>query len=148
MNKGFTLVEILVSLSVLAIISGIVMFSFSSVNSSGALERSASDVVSALNQARSQTLSSKDNSIYGVRFEESEVIIFRESFSAGNSENVSVTLTSPVSLSEVSLAGGGSEVLFERFTGKVAAHGTVTLSGSASSTKVITIYETGLFETN
>jgi len=148
MKKGFTLVEILIVLSVLGIIAAIVMFSFSSVSSSGALDRSVSDVISALSQARSETLSSKDNSSYGVRFEQSEVIIFKESYSPGNSENVTISLSGPTLISNVSLGGGGSEVLFERFTGNAATGGTVTLTNNAGSTKVITIYETGLFETN
>jgi prepilin-type N-terminal cleavage/methylation domain-containing protein len=149
-TKGFTVVELLITFAILGIISSIIIFSFSSQNSSSSLEKDASRVVSILNQARSLTLSSKENASYGVHFEEGEVILFKDSYVEGNSENITTSLNSLIMISGVSLSGGVEELVYERFSGEVDATGTVTLSliEDPTQTKVINIHETGLSEIN
>ncbi len=149
-NKGFTLVEILVAIALMALISTVVIFSFSRINSMGALDKGSAEVVSTLNEARSLTLSSKDSSSYGVRFEESEIILFRGVYNPSSAENILIPLSSLIRISDVSLEGGGSEVLFERLSGAVSENGSVTVSlvNDPSQSKIINIHETGLSEIN
>jgi prepilin-type N-terminal cleavage/methylation domain-containing protein len=149
-NKGFTLVEILIAIALMALISTVVIFSFSKVNSMGALDKGSAEIVSTLNEARSLTLSSKDSSSYGVRFGESEVVLFRGVYNPSSSENILIPLNSLIRISGVSLVGGGSEVLFERLSGRVETSGSVTVSlvNDPSQSKIINIHETGLSEIN
>jgi len=48
------------------------------------------------------------------------------------------------------LAGGGVDVIFQRLTGETVQSGTVTMAlvASTTRTKTVTIYGTGLFQTN
>jgi prepilin-type N-terminal cleavage/methylation domain-containing protein len=149
-NKGFTLVEIVIVIAIMAIISTVVIFSFSNINSSSALDKGAMEVLSNLNKARSLTLSSKDSSSYGVRFESSRIILFKSPYNSASSENIVTDLNSLVTISSVSLSGGVPEATFSRLSGAVTANGNVTLSlvSDPALVKTINIYETGLSEIN
>ncbi|MEX2013760.1 MAG: prepilin-type N-terminal cleavage/methylation domain-containing protein [Parcubacteria group bacterium] len=149
--KGFTIIEILVALAILGLVIVVTTSSFSRLNSSQALEKSASLITSTLSQARSISLSSKDNSQYGVHFSLTELVIFKgDDYVPLASDNIRVALNPAVEIREVALSGGGSNVIFWRLSGKAASSGTVTVSlvSDPSLTKTISIYETGLSEIN
>ena len=99
-----------------------------------------------LKKASSQTLASIDSSQYGVHFGTNTVIMFKGTSYPSDSDEI-ITLTSPASISNVSLSGGGSAVYFERLTGKPNKTGTVTISISGAS-KIITIGATGSISSN
>jgi prepilin-type N-terminal cleavage/methylation domain-containing protein len=77
LNKGFTLLELLFVIVIATIISSIVLISFYKINSSQALEKSADLVASVLNEARSQTLSAKGDTQYGVYLEPTQITLFK-----------------------------------------------------------------------
>ena len=58
MNKGYTLLELLIAIVIIAIAVTIVALSFSKLNKHSALDKSADLVVSVLNEARALTLAS------------------------------------------------------------------------------------------
>jgi prepilin-type N-terminal cleavage/methylation domain-containing protein len=148
-SRGFTLIEILVVLSVLVLITGLTLFSFRDLNRSQALDKNAMSLVSLLEEARSLTLASKDDSEYGVYFGPEEVVLFKgEDFNSGEAVRT-FSLHSIVEMSDV-LGGSSDQVVFERLTGKASASGTVTLSlkNNPDSEKVIEIFLTGIVEVN
>lgn len=149
--KGFTLIEILVSLAILAVISVIGLNSFSSVNTDKALDLEAEKVISLIAKARALTLSAKDGAAYGVHFEERTAVLFRgPTYSSGALANQVQAFNDIVKLSAAALAGGGVEVLFAKLTGATAQSGTITLAAvrDASKTRVITIAATGVASGN
>ena len=118
MSKGFTILEILISLSVLAIIAVIILTTFVSFRKSQALVLDTDTVVAVLRQARNQTIASKNSSAYGVHFASSKVTLFTGStYSSGSSSNQDFILNSTDSVLTISLAGGGSDVVFQRLSG-------------------------------
>ncbi|HEY4508129.1 MAG TPA: prepilin-type N-terminal cleavage/methylation domain-containing protein [Candidatus Paceibacterota bacterium] len=150
-SRGFTLVEVLVSLAVLAIISVIGLNSFSTVNTGKALDIETEKVISLIAKARALTLSAKDGAAYGVHFEERKTVLFKgPTYSAGASGNQEQALNDAVRISAVALTGGGAEVLFAKLTGATAQSGTVALAAvrDASKTRVITIAATGVAYSN
>ncbi|MCR4311067.1 MAG: type II secretion system GspH family protein [Candidatus Taylorbacteria bacterium] len=151
LRRAFTLAEILIVLAVMGIVSVLVVFSFSTITGREALFKKTDVVLSLLRSARGFTLSAKDASVYGVHFESGKAVLFTGSTYSADATSNKVELVSPsVSISSVSLAGGGSDVVFNQFTGETAQYGTVTLSLVASSTqkKTITIFSTGISESN
>ena len=148
-HKGFTILEILVAISILALAVTIVAFSFSKLNSSQALDKSATLVTSILDEARSLTLSSKGDSQYGVYLEASQVVLFTgDTYSPSDITNVVTNLNPLVELRDITLSGGGTSVVFKRLTGNTAETGTVEIFLKASTTifRTITISGTGIVE--
>jgi len=150
-RKGFTLIEVLVAIAILAALVSAIFGAFLSFNRNQALQKDASKVVATLEEARQLTIFSKESSQYGVHFGTDEVVLFKGStYSSSDPENTSTKLHSLVSVSATSLNGGGDEVIFQRLTGETSQDGTVTLVSShdSSETKVITIEKTGLIQSN
>lgn len=150
-QTGFTVAEALIVLGIIGLVAGITTFAFSKTGPSKALERNALLITSTLHQARSITISSKDNSQYGVHFGSTEIIIFKgDTYDPLDSENITVKLNSLVRISNISLSEGGVDVVFLRLSGKTNVTGSVILSLASDSSvgKTINIYGTGLSEIN
>src|SRR3990172_3802105 len=87
--KGFTVLEILVAISIITLVVTIITISFSKLNSAQALYKSADLVASVLDEARSLTLSSKGDSQYGIYFEDSQATLFKGAiYSPADPDNV------------------------------------------------------------
>jgi len=113
------------------------------VNDKGALYRHI--VVSVIDEARSNTLASVEATTYGVYFDTDSVISFKGATYVGEEDSNEIyELHSKVEISDVALAGGGNEIVFERLTGQVSEVGTVTLSlKDAFDSTLLTISGTG-----
>lgn len=149
-TRGITLLEVLIVIAILTLIGAISLGVFKEANSTHALDKSAYLVVSVLNQARSLTLASKNNTQYGVHFESNNVTIFPgSSYSSSDPANIATPINSSVIISNVSV-GGGNNVVFERLTGRALQSGSITLALTASSTvtRVVNVRATGISELN
>ena len=146
--KGFTLVELMVVLSILALLTGIIFSTLVDTKNSQSLEKDTDTVVEILLQARSQTLSSHNASQYGVHFSSPNVTLFAgTSYSSSDPNNSNFKLSSSDTILTISLAGGGNDVIFNRLSGETIQNGSIILSSVATSrTKTVTIYKTGLVE--
>lgn len=144
---GVTLIEILVILSIFLIITFITIISFSKIRDSEALDKSVLQIVSVMEDARSLTLGSSDDSVYGVYIETTQVTLFKgASYSAGDPNNKIFVLNKGVNISNIVLSDGGSSVVFSRLTGKSNQTGTTTITSLADQNKqkFIFIQKTGL----
>ena len=151
MPKGFTLLEMLLALGIIAIIAVVSITSLSRVNTEKAIAVDADKALSLLARARSMTLSAKDGFVHGVHFEERTLVLFKgESYDAGAPGSEAFPLHDEVKISAVVLAGGGSDVVFKKLTGATTQNGTVTLASirDGTKTKVITIEATGIAYSN
>lgn len=150
-KKGFTALEFLIALSILAVLTTIIFTSMSTFRDSKALQMVAEDVLSLLDEAKSDTLSAKNSYAYGVHFESSRVVLFRGlAYSSSDPNNKTIDIDGAVEIASISLAGGGQEVLFQRLTGKTNQSGTVMirLKSDASKTKTIAIESSGVASSN
>ena len=150
-NKGFSFIEILVVIAVLAIIVLIVAAGLSSFYKSQTLNSAVNQVISLINQARSKTLSSEDASQYGLHFETSRIILFKGgSFIEFSPDNKEFVLPASVEIYDLFLNGGGSDLVFQRLTGQTDEDGTISLrlKAGASKTKIITIEPSGIISAN
>ena len=148
-SRGFTLIESLVVLGILAILATVSSSGFNSFTNKQILDKEAGFIVSRLAEARSLSISSKDGSAYGVKFESDRTTLFKgTSYTIADPNNVTIDLNRSVELSAINLSGGGSEVVFDRLKGTTAQDGSLTLRLLASTTqiKTILIYKTGLVE--
>jgi len=96
-------------------------------------------------------LSAKDSYAYGTHFEFSRIVLFRgATYSSSDTNNKTVLIDGAVEISNISLAGGGQNALFQRLTGKTSQSGTITirLKSDNSKTKTITIEASGVASSN
>jgi len=150
MQKGFTVIEFLIAIIILAIIVTITYTSLSRLNSDQLLDKQADLVRSIISEARSLTLSSQDAAQYGVYFEASGLTLFKgDTYSVSDPDNIVTTLDSRVSLRDINFAGGsGDSVVFQRLTGETINYGSLEIYLIASSTNfhTITVTTTGVVE--
>ncbi len=141
--------ETIIIVAVSIILFAIIVSAFSGFNKNQSLNSTSSEVVSVLNEARALTLASLDNKAYGVHFQSDKVILFKGSvFSSSDPDNKITTISSKISISNISLNGGGDDIIFQRLTGKTDQDGTITLSlvSDPSKSKTITVGVSGIIE--
>ena len=137
--RGFTFIELLVVIGVIAVLASGVLIAYRSANGGIELKTNAFKIVDVLNLARQRTIASLGSSEYGVHFEANRLVLFKgAAYSALDPDNIFYLLPAALEIADVVLAGGGSEVVFDRITGKTAQSG---------SLKVQLVSDTGKFKT-
>lgn len=148
LNQGFSVFEVFIVVVITGLLAGLIYSGFSVYFKKSALDANYSSVRSLLNLARSESLSAKNASDFGVHFDSTSATLFQGStYSVSDPNNIRLTVTPYVSISAINL-GGGSDIVFGRLRGSADHAGTIVLSlvGDSSRTKTITIYGTGVVE--
>ncbi|MDP3784875.1 MAG: type II secretion system protein [bacterium] len=147
MKRGFTLLEILMVLGVVFVLAAIVTSALSNFKKSSLLTDAKTRALAELNLARSQTLASESNFVYGVHFESSKIVRFKgEAYSSSDPLNQVFDLPAGAAINSISL-GGPVDVTFERLTGRASASGTVVFKlPSEERYATVTIYFSGIAE--
>ena len=138
-NKGITVIEIVVVLAILVIIIGVTLPSFQNMR-----ENQIFKTTSTINKARGESMSSVNSQEYGVHFESDQVVIFSGTvYSDVAPDNVITEITSPASISDIDITGGGSDLYFDRLTGAPDHTAEITVS-TTNLSDVIVISGTGI----
>lgn len=150
MNKrGFTLIEVLISISIMALLLGISMSVFRALTDQQSLDRDVETVISYMLRAQNQTRAGEKNSNYGVYFASTSVTLFEGTvYSAGTPTNLVFNFNNRTYMHATALTGGGNQIYFKKISGAPHATGTVTYrsNGMTSKQKLIQIYASGLIE--
>ncbi len=150
-RKGFSLIEILIVIAVLAVVGAVVLPQFAKIKENQVLKSAVQETLSSLDKARANTLASLNSYTYGIHFQSDRVIIFRgTTYSSGDSNNETVSIVSPAAISDVTLSGvsgTSGDVYFTRLTGAPSKTGTITIA-TPNYSKVITISAVGLASSN
>jgi len=147
-SRGLTLIELLIFLALVVILSSIVFRVFRTLAQSKSLDGESSRIVAEFARARSLTLASKYADQYGIHIATTSITLFQgSSYSASSASNTVMTLSPSAQIASSSIAGGGSNVIFQRLTGGTTQSGTLQVSlKNGTSTKIIIIYKTGAVE--
>lgn len=148
-NKGITLIEILVALAILIFIIGLVFVGYRYFERNTELEVSAQKIVSVLKTAQTKALASEDDSPYGVHFEENQYVLFKgEIYWVGAEDNKFNQLSSRLRITEISLNGENSDIIFQKISGQTEQYGVIILSSVShpESLKTISIHSSGQVE--
>lgn len=146
-NRGFSLVEILVVIAVFGILIVLGFVNYKSFGESVDLSTSANHIISILHLAADRTMSSKADTVYGVHFTSSTYTLFKgATYSAVDPNNEDYSIPSSVEIYNISLNGGGADVIFDRITGETSNNGDIDLRiiGNTSEVKKIDILPTGI----
>ena len=146
-QNGFSLIEIIIAMAIGAVLVAVVVISFSSLRNSKTVDISADQILSVINEARVKSVSSEDYSRFGVHFETSRVVLFKgDIFTEPNSSNTETLLSSLAEISDISLNGGGADMVFQKLTGKTSNGGSlrVRLKSDNNKYKTISVKSTGI----
>lgn len=154
-NKAFTLLELLIVISIIGILVALIIPSLSKFRSQQTLNNTAEEIVSLLNEARSSTLASKNLMNYGVHFETNKAILFSGVSFVDNSNNKELDFDLNVSIpisGGINLINGGVDVVFNRLTGETFTDesGTIMIqiANDITSQKTININKLGIISVN
>lgn len=146
--RGLTLIEILVSIAILAIVAGLLGSALFSFRESNRLVEAHESALGILRDARARTLAAQDRYVYGVHFEDTTVTLFRgSSYNPADSTNEVYTLPGSMRLRSGTITMPGN-VVFQVLSGALSPStpsGTVIVESrtDASKTKTITIFSNG-----
>lgn len=146
-QTGFSLIEMIVVIAIGAFLVSAVIVSFSSFRNNKIVDVSADQILSVINEARVKTVSSEDYSRFGVRFEAGRVVFFKgDVFTEPNSSNIQTMLSPLVEISDISINGGGADIVFQKLTGKTSNYGSlrVRLKSDNNKYKTISVKSTGI----
>ncbi len=146
-QRGFTLVEILVAVAILVIITTFSVTAFRNIYLRSAERIAGAEIADALREARTNSIGSKGNAIYGVHISTSTVTRFVGStYVAGNASNTVYSFDGGA-LATGTLVTSGTSITFSRLTGTPSATGTIyVVDMDGTSTTTITIESTGLIQ--
>jgi len=149
MNKfssGFTTIELIVVIFILSVIAAMSLSVFTRTHTAGVLDSEADKAVSLMREARSLTLASYNDSVYGFYATSTEISLFAGASYSSTSPIVrSVVFDELVEFSTVALDANNA-VVFNRLSGTVATSGTLvlTLKSTTSKQRIFTIESTGI----
>jgi prepilin-type N-terminal cleavage/methylation domain-containing protein len=146
-QRGFTLVEILVVLTILIIIGVFSYSTFRGIYQASARRIVAEEVADALREARNNTIGSKSDTVYGVRVATSSVTRFSGLlYTPGHASNTVYTFSGGVTATGT-IVSQGTNIVFALLTGTPSATGTILIqNGDRTSTTTISIGATGLIQ--
>lgn len=127
-QKGFTLLELLISLALVVMVSRLVYSSFSALNNRQILDQEMAQVKSYIQKSRMNSLNSKNGDSHGIVFATSSISVIEV---LATSTKYIYTLNNRVQL--VSSTLGTSTLTFARISGLPNATGTLTYIYSQGS---------------
>ncbi len=143
-SRGVTLIETLVAVAIMAMISGVVLASLNNFRAQKTMDAAVEQVLAAFSQAHFDTISSRNDKQYGIHIDTDKVVYFiGPTYTAGLSTNVVYRFVVPVEIVNISLAGGGNEVLFERLSGGTNQSGTFDVRAKSNNSLKTTVTVNG-----
>lgn len=145
MMRSFTLIEVLIIIGIMAILMALTVPVYNSFQKELDLNNSAEEIINILRVAQNKTLASEGASQYGVYFFDSapyQTVMFKgENYvSRDSSFDKIYKLPSATEIYEINLAGGGSEVVFNRINGETSQAGNLGLRLINEPSKIKIIY--------
>lgn len=146
-TRGVTLVEILLVIAIAVLLASVVLSSFGEYRLRQNLAGSVESVLAAISAAHLNTISSKNDSSYGVNLKPDEVIYFAGDLYPGDTDpaNIHYVLPAAIEIANVSLNGGDTKIYFKRLTGATDNFGTFAIRAKTNTgvSTTVTINQTG-----
>jgi Tfp pilus assembly protein FimT len=137
-KKGFSIIEIIITVGLTVLISSLILVSFNSLNNRQVLDSQVDFIKSTVGKIRTDALNSKNNSDQSITFSTTSIIY----------SNTTINLNSNVILSSYST--GTSTITFSRITGFPSATGTLIYIMKKGNTVIasssLTINNLGIIE--
>jgi prepilin-type N-terminal cleavage/methylation domain-containing protein len=140
-KSGFTLIEILLSIALLAIIFAISAPIYQSFQNRNDLNMTADTIVQSLRRAQILSQSSAGDTSSGVKIQAPSIIVFRGTSFATRDSSLDEVFPLPASITP----SGINEVVFSVTFGQPSVTGNINLNSNINESKTITINAKGMF---
>ena len=137
---GFTLLEVLLSVSVIGIIAGIAIPVYQSFQTRNDLDIAAAAIAQSLRRAQVLAEAVDGDISWGVFVASGALTLFQGTSYAARNSSFDEVFEVPTSITP----SGVAEVVFAKFTGLPQTTGTVTLTSTNNETREITINAKGM----
>lgn len=131
-QQGFTLLEVAISLGILAILGTLAFVSFRGTRTEEDLITTGQSIISVMRLAQARSLAGEGDSQWGVRLEPARYILFRGPSSSGATLTNIYPLPGALTLTNIALIGGGQEVVFDRLEGTAAQSGSFNVQAPST----------------
>lgn len=146
-TAGFTLIEIILVVGILGILFVLLITGISDFAERQSFNSVVTDVRDGVIEMRQRTLSSENDTLYGIHVSSTSFTLFEGSaYVFGDPDNTVIEFPGSVTATS-SLSGGVTSATFTRLTGIPSATGTITIEDTTSGEQAtVTISGTGLVE--
>lgn len=139
---GFSLIELLLSVTIIGILVGLSLPVYNSFAVRNDLDLTGQQVVGALRRAQTYAMGMQSDSAWSVRVEATTVTLFKGTVFGSRDTNYDETISVPGSVT----VGGLSEVQFSKLTAAPNTTGSITLTSNANDSRTITVNAKGRIE--
>ncbi len=132
MQRGFSIIEVLVTISITAVLLAVSVNAYASVRQTRDPLRVSYIYSDALKQAIVKARAMDNDLSWGVRINSGAIVVFSGTSYATRATSLDKTYSFPTTVT----ATGITEVVFNKFSGRTVTSGTTTFSNSFSSKSV------------
>ncbi len=137
--KGFTLLEVVLSIAILSLLAGIGAPIFQSFQTRNTLDIAAAEIAQNLRRAQALSQASDGDTTWGVAIQSGTITLFKGANFAGRDTGYDEPLDLPSSITP----SGVSEIVFAKLTGLPQSTGTVTLISNTGETRSLIVNAQG-----
>lgn len=143
-KNGYTLIELIISLSIIAILSVGIVVTYQYFKRDTETETAAQKIIASLREVQSRALASQDNSTWGIHLGRNSYVIFSGTYDQTNPKNETIVLGTSVVIDNISLHNSVNEIIFSKLTGATENYGQFDVVSIVSgSAKTITVTKEG-----
>lgn len=141
-SRGFTLIELMLSLVIIGILVGLSLPIYQSFSNRNDMDIAAEQTAEALRRAQTYARGMKNDSAWSVEIQSAQAILFRGTNFAGRDTAYDESIT----FSGGTTASGLAEVQFAKLTAQPNTTGTITLTNENNETRTVTVNEHGMVD--
>lgn len=141
-ERGFTLIELLLSVTILSLLVGLSLPVYESFVRRNDLDLTTQGIVSMIRRAQTYARGVDEDSVWGVRFQSSDVSLFKGTSYMTRDVNFDEILPLPSSVT----ISGTSEISFGKLNGLPSQSATVTLGSSTNDIRTVTVNAEGMVD--
>lgn len=140
--KGFTLLEVMLSIAIIAILTGLSVLVYQGLQQRNELDVAVNNITGSLRRAQILSQAVDGDTTWGVKVQSGNIISFKGASFALRDTTYDESFDLPSNIS----IEGVSEIVYNKFTGLPQTAGNLTLTSEVSETKTIILNAKGMVD--